>query len=307
MSEQHKKLGALLKLERERQGLDLEDVSSSLNIPEDSLQKIESGDQEGLPSPLYFDLFAKSYAQTLGIDFQATMDAIKDELAGAEDLSSQPGDEPTAEIATDRPAPRAQPSASEGDKDQKSLKKFLYIAGAFVGLFIIFMIINQIFWSGDSQDNEHVAEEPATTVVEDDPEPEPQEDTGGAAFDWDVPQYEPPKDLELTLQARSESWGAVVADGDTVVYRNLTIGRLYRATAKHRMRVSVGVPSVVTVTLNGQEVDLRRPSGRIYDVLIDQLNVESIVSGADRAAQIEKANATTSQPNPAAATGGSQP
>jgi len=64
MSELHTKFGALLKLERERQGITLADISGELKIPEDTLLQIEIGDINALPSKLYFKLFAKAARQT---------------------------------------------------------------------------------------------------------------------------------------------------------------------------------------------------------------------------------------------------
>jgi cytoskeletal protein RodZ len=62
MKEIYKKLGELLALERQRRGLDLEEIAGELKIPEGTLQAIEQGDPSPLPSELYFKLFAKSYS-----------------------------------------------------------------------------------------------------------------------------------------------------------------------------------------------------------------------------------------------------
>ena len=86
MSEIHVKFGELLQLERERRGLSLEDLSSELKISEENLQAIEAGDPKALPSEPYYNLFAKSYSQYLGIDFVATMDAIKEEIGERQSL-----------------------------------------------------------------------------------------------------------------------------------------------------------------------------------------------------------------------------
>jgi hypothetical protein len=84
--------------------------------------------------------------------------------------------------------------------------------------------------------------------------------------------------MTLVLMARTESWATVLADGDTAIYRTLTPGRRYEVTAKYRLRVSIGVPSALTIELNGQQVNLRDPSsGRISGVEIDQVNLQAIL------------------------------
>ena len=81
MSEINVKLGELIKLERERRNINPEDFSTQLKISIANLESIESGDAKQLPSDLYFNLFAKSCCEALGIDFVRTTDAIKMELA----------------------------------------------------------------------------------------------------------------------------------------------------------------------------------------------------------------------------------
>ena len=63
MSELHEKFGELLRLERQRRSVDLADVSAQLKITETNLTYIENGSLEELPDELYYNLFAKSYAE----------------------------------------------------------------------------------------------------------------------------------------------------------------------------------------------------------------------------------------------------
>jgi hypothetical protein len=100
-----------------------------------------------------------------------------------------------------------------------------------------------------------------------------------AGFDWNTPRYAPPADIEIELKARGESWTTVMADGDTVIFRRLTPGKEYSASAKHRLVVSVGVPEAVDVLINGQVVDLRDPlSQRISRIEINQANLQSFLN-----------------------------
>ena len=80
MNELYTKFGELLRLERERQNLKIEDLASDLKISEGNLEALESGNRDDLPSETYFGLFAKSYAEALGIDYSRTMEALREEL-----------------------------------------------------------------------------------------------------------------------------------------------------------------------------------------------------------------------------------
>ncbi len=63
-----RELGALLKAERERQGLSDNDVIDRIKIGRACLTAIEEGDQSGLPHPVYAKGFIKNYAKLLGLD-----------------------------------------------------------------------------------------------------------------------------------------------------------------------------------------------------------------------------------------------
>ncbi len=63
-----REIGAMLREERERRGLVLDDIAQQTRISLSSLQGIESGLSELLPHPVYTKGFIKVYAQFLGMD-----------------------------------------------------------------------------------------------------------------------------------------------------------------------------------------------------------------------------------------------
>ena len=78
------KIGKLLQMERTRQDVKLDDLAAELKISLANLEAIENGDSTSLPSALYFKLFAKSYAEALGIDYEATVEAIEQDMTSSE-------------------------------------------------------------------------------------------------------------------------------------------------------------------------------------------------------------------------------
>jgi len=62
-------VGKLLKNERERQELTLDDVSDRTKINAKYLHAIEEDRKDGFPGDLYCDLFTKSYAEALGLEY----------------------------------------------------------------------------------------------------------------------------------------------------------------------------------------------------------------------------------------------
>jgi transcriptional regulator with XRE-family HTH domain len=281
MNEVYEKFGKLLRLERQRQGLSLDDLSDKLKISVPNLECIEAGRLNALPSQLYYNLFAKSYAEALGIDHSATIEAIKEDIG-------QPL-EPQAKASKERHTERKEHEAGvaqearTADDESKAggnlLKKFVYLLAGLVVVFVIFMVVSMIL-SG-SEPTEQADKPGARPQATSETEPLPPEQATFAGFDWDVPAYQKSSDLELVLAPKRESWATVLADGDTVVFRTLVPGRTWWVTARYRLRVSIGVPSAVDVTLSGKPVDLRDPlNGRVSKVEINQVNLESFLNRA---------------------------
>jgi transcriptional regulator with XRE-family HTH domain len=299
MGEIETKLGELLRLERERRGISLEDLSAQLKISEKNLQYIESGDVGALPSSLYFNLFSKSCCEALGIDHARTLEAIQQETQEAP-ASTKAEAAADADSTADRPR---QPSGDRrkiegGDPSEKSyIKKLIYLFGGIVVVFIAFIVVSQLLSDDESIGNEPVIED--QTVEETSaPISEPKQADSSTPYDWNVAERQKPQPLKLRLIPRAESWSTVLADGDTAIFRNLIPGRVYNVEASYRLQISVGIPRVVDIELNGKSLDLVDPeSKRISRVIINQMNVAEFLNPPP------KPEESTTQPSPDAAAG----
>jgi transcriptional regulator with XRE-family HTH domain len=280
MSDLRKKFGELLKLERERKEIKLEDLAEQLKISQSHLESIESGDIRELPSELYYGLFAKSYSEAIGIDYARTMEAMKAELEEAGDTKETGANGAQAKKKV-RPEKTAEDASEEAEPSDSSgiFKWLLYIFGALALLFVIFLIVNHFFFSSKSTSTEPNQNQMQTSA-EESSQTDHQINAEAANFNWnDTVGYEVPGKLKLQLVASDQSWCTILADGDTVLFRNLVAGRQYDVEASYRMLVSVGIPSLVKVRLNGVPVNLTDPqSGRISRVEITQANLHKFLS-----------------------------
>ncbi len=267
MGELENKIGELLKLERERQGKKLSVIAENLRISEANLKAVEEGDTDAVPSDVYFRLFAKSYAEAIGIDYSATIEAIKEDIAAnAEDPRRQrrkgaPSDEAAeAELGEiDEEPVEAPPSGTHW--------KAIGIAGAIVVILLGAYGVYNIFPSKTAE-NEETAAAPSNPAF--------------ATYNWNTPTYQPPDSLRLVLTPRGESWGTVLADGDTAVFRNMVPGRVYYAAAKYRIEMYVALPKVVDIQLNHHPISPLDPeTGRNSRIEITQANVDSLLKAAN--------------------------
>ena len=276
--------------------MSLEDLSAELKISEENLQAIEAGDPKALPSEPYYNLFAKSYSQYLGIDFTATMDAIKEEIGERESLEEL------------HEAGNAEANRKESDKKSKEKsaesgpgKKLMIIAGAVVVVFVVFIVSYKLFFekSGGDASEEHV-EAGATEAVHEDAGTEADVDAEYANYNWAEAENIATDSLHLTLTAREESWATVMADGDTVLYQNLAPWREYPIDARYRLMVSIGVPRLVEIKLNGKPAYLAdAESGRISRVEVNQVNWQSFMEPQRPKTVRQEASQSASTPSTA--------
>ena len=275
MSELENKLGALLKLERERLQIDLTELSEELRITEANLINIEKGEVEKLPSKIYFGLFAKSYAEALKIDYTATVNAIKADIEETEESSPAKKDNQKKSKKTNQEAEKKSINLFSFLKKPTYRKIFYIVAVAILligGYFVISQLIKDMqadtSLPEEQNQTEQIAEEQDSEGIE----------SKYANYDWNVPQYKKPEDLKLQLTARSESWATVLSDGDTALFRTIVPGRTYDITAKYRLSLSIAVPSAVDVDLNGIRINpVSSETGRISRVNITQINVDSFI------------------------------
>ena len=78
-------LGAALRVEREKRGLDLEDAANKLKISARLLRALEEGDEKSLPPLAYTKGFIRSYASYVGLSAEEVSEAL-----GAFEAATEP-------------------------------------------------------------------------------------------------------------------------------------------------------------------------------------------------------------------------
>jgi len=278
MGEVQKKLGYALKLERERRGLSIEDLSQQLKISETNLEAIEEGNPSALPGELYFKMFARSYAEALGIDYERTIEAIKEELGQAPDAANHVDDtgEPHQEAAPVETKPVSTEILSEPARRhplRNGLKSYAILAGmAVVVIGLAFVLFGPrsgkfgFFRIGDAQSEQNLSDS-----TDEGTEP----DAGAYRV---VAGSKEAATLTLELVARDRTWATVIADGDTALHYNLKPWREYVIGAQEKLTVSVVSPLSVDMKLNGIAVDFSDPEkGTVQNVEVTADNMSLFI------------------------------
>ena len=266
MNELHTRFGDLLKLERERRGIALSTVSSELKVPEDTLLKIESGQADSLPPGPYLALFSKSYAEFLGIDYAKTVEAIREDLGESlEPVESEDTQQDEAPGQSDKPVPEYRTASTRTPRKQTGL-----VMGGGVIVVAFLAVIYLVFFEGErdqvSQNEGIYPEAESANMWRDSTE----DHSVLEEFGNDSAGFSASDSLKLTITAHDGSWATVLADDDTALFQMLTPERPYNVSANERLVVTIGVPEVVDVLLDGFPANLAKgATGDISRVLID--------------------------------------
>jgi transcriptional regulator with XRE-family HTH domain len=264
MSEIHIKLGKLLQLERQRRNLSLADMAVELKITETNLERIENGDVGALPGELFFNLFAKSYAEALGIDYAKTMDAIREDMG--ESIEAPAGAESGGESDEGRDEKKPLVRAELGTGRKTGMYR-MNPATIFTTVLVVAILVLAWYLFKD-QTKVSLLEKgkQVLNAIRSDSGTEPSASKSQIA------------NLNLRLVARDHCWATVLADGDTALAMNLKPGRDYTVGAQDKLQVSLSMPLAVDVFLNSKRVDLSDPEkGTVEKVVVTLSNMNLFI------------------------------
>lgn len=143
-----KKVGELLKAEREKRGLSLHEIGMSLKINPKILQSIEDGNTAGLPAKTFLRGFIRSYAQYLRLDVDQVLALFQQEMGptrpeepqNAADASTNTT-ETAAPVKVERLSRKSEePAIPQGNRGMK----IYTIVGAIVLLLAIGFVVRMI-------------------------------------------------------------------------------------------------------------------------------------------------------------------
>ena len=282
MGEVQKKLGYALRVERERRGLSLEDLSQQLKISESNLVAIEDGNPSALPGELYFKMFARSYAEALGIDYERTIEAIREELGQSPDGTNNHTLENGAEA---EPAPAAEIKAPTIEIPTETPRKSGLRSGIksylLLGIMAIVVIGLAFVLFGPRSGKFgffRLGEANSQQALGDSTDDGSESDAGAYRV---VAGSKESATLTLEMVARDRTWATVIADGDTALHYNLKPWREYVVGAQEKLLVSVVSPLSVDMKLNGIAVDFSDPEkGTVQNVEVTNDNMSLFIKRA---------------------------
>ena len=291
MPDKYREIGQILAAARREQNKTLTAAAESTKIIEAYLQALETGEPDKLPSPAYFPIFARGYAQYLGIDPAIFAEIEEKATIEAESLAADRNRSGSEKKPRNHSAP-----APATAKSKRTWFYFAIAGGVIVLAFVIyFFVISQtgrdLLRLGSGRTSENAESEAAGNTV----------DTG-----MSIPSdpYLPPRKLQLRLVPNQEVGAVIVSDGDTVINRRLAAGEEQRWEARYRFHLSLDKSKDVDLYVNDLKLSpLPEQVPGKADVEINQVNFHEFVEQTiDSAALSTLPSATNDSgriPNPA--------
>lgn len=250
MPDTYKEIGALLAAARQEKQKTLEEAADSTKIAVRFLRAVEAGDPALLPSKPYFLLFARSYAQYLGVN-PADLEAI----------------ERNGRDAEPEPAPTPAPSLPPAGPPRKEQRVWITIVTLFVIAVVAVLVIRWRVGSRTVPSTDETA--PLGTAMT-----APQ-DSAAVDSPLVIPAspYRAPGRLTLNLWARNPVGVVVLRDGDTVLNRRMETGEQQRWEAVYRFTLSADAAAALSLAINDRAaLPLTDRGPAIVDLEINQAN-----------------------------------
>ncbi len=257
MSDKHKQIGEILRAARIEQKRSLQEISEETRIMVQHLESIEAGNPGGLPSDAYFMLFARNFAQFLGLDTE-----IFDEISNGDLSDTTSAGEATPETKAEQAESVSQAQSS------RFLKSLITIIVIAILMFAAVLAYDRFFVTSSDSANLEIPD--LDSLIANIPEDIP---TATEKEVLQVPKYQPPTPLTLQLTVLQDVWAYISRDGEKIVDRELKMGDVYNWEAKHRFRFSLGISTAIEMVVNGTKLAPLTETPRVISALeINQIN-----------------------------------
>jgi cytoskeletal protein RodZ len=231
-------LGEILIAERRRQGKTLADVVEGTKIRSRLLDSLEQGRYEELPSPAYVKGYIQSYARYLEIPVEPLLEQYKRESAGVHG-GTAPADKYLSQIPKDSLVPKS--------TQAHEIPRNVWIAVA-VGVVVIALVscgIAQLLRNGTGANTTPPPATGGTTT-----------ESPGATASETVNTTAGGFKLRVSVRKGLASYVKVTVDGLDGYKGTLQGGESREFLVNDRAEVTVGKPSAVVVTRDGEQVTL---------------------------------------------------
>ncbi|TAK14260.1 MAG: helix-turn-helix domain-containing protein [Acidobacteria bacterium] len=245
--------GLHLKQARENRGLSLRQIAGATKISTVALEALERGDFSRLPGGIFSRAFVRAYAIEVGLDPDETV-AKYAELADA--------------IANASSRPAAPAEISDDDRAFLERQRQAGVWLRVIAVVLLVAIVGTVAWWMTSRPKKSAAV--VTTTQEPAPATPPPAPVVAA------PIAEPPvqaRAIVMKLRADEGCWVQIIADGRSVLSRNLTAGESQTIEADRDVSLQFGNAGAISWTINGRAAKALGALGEVKRATVTKDNV----------------------------------
>jgi hypothetical protein len=243
--ESKESIGSILRQQRERKKLKIDEISEELRIRPQHLEALEDDQFQLLPGILYQRSFLKTYAQYLDLDQSRILKMFDRYVKSQGPLRKEPEGTRSVEESTEEGAPLS-------SQPQSVANRTGYWFAIFAGLLLGIVCLIYLAKPGTRKTAEIASQLSAATAESLAVEPEVV-DTTSLAWRLDNLLVNSPE-MRLRIEAEGDSWVKVIADEKGLFSGILAAGMAIEFKANDHFSIHLGKNEGVNFRLNGMKM-----------------------------------------------------
>jgi cytoskeletal protein RodZ len=259
--------GGKLRLERERRGISLRQISATTKISLAALEALERNDISKLPGGIFSRSFVRSYAIEVGLNPDDTVHEFLDRFQGT----------PVTTIPTPATASAAESAFEEQQRVAGAVLKVVLIT---VPLIVLILYFSMRVRTPGSETSSPASPPPAAANTPSEHAPAPSAAapapapvaTSGATRPEGVDSG-----LTLEVATTADCWVKITADGKVTVARLMHAGDKEKQEVRDKAVIVVGDAGAFTFSINGRSAKPLGPAGAVRTAIITKDTLASYV------------------------------
>ena len=256
-------IGDMLRSERERQNLTIQDIAKGTSIRALYIEAIENGDYEQLPGTVYAKGFIRNYANFLKIDADAVVHQFMEENHPEEVAAAEEAKQQLAE-AEEANREEVKQKLATGSEYREHVSSSSNRSNNLLIALIVLLVAGGAYYLFAMEDS-NAPKQPAKAVTQTAKAPASAKTETAKAEEKKEAQPVKVDGVELVAKFTDKCWTQVVADGKTVYEGTMESGKTETWKGKEKVVITAGNAGAVEMKVNGQDMGKAGNVGQVVE------------------------------------------
>ena len=253
-------IGDMLRSERERQNLTIQDIAKGTSIRALYIEAIENGEYDKLPGTVYAKGFIRNYANFLKIDANAVVHQFMEENHPEEVAAAEEAKQQLAE-AEEQNKEEVKQKLATGSEYREHVSSSSNRSNNLLIALIVLLVAGGAYYLF-AMDDSNTPKQPVKAVTQ----------TAKAPSNAEKKAEEPKEaqpvktdGVELVAKFTDKCWTQVVADGKTVYEGTMESGKTETWKGKDKVVITAGNAGAVEMKVNGKDMGKAGNAGQVVE------------------------------------------